>query len=308
MSAVKQATASREETWLTQGERGSILAIELTFRLATLAGRRTMRPLVALIALWYSLFDRTAVRASRGFLERIRGAPPGFWDVYRHLRTFAQVTLDRVFLATGRTKGMTFTRQGHDLLNRQYASGRGAVLLGAHLGSFEAMRAGGVADAIPIRILGYFSNARRINSRLARLNPGQEARVIHLGDDPIGSALRVRDSIDEGCMVAVLGDRVGLNERVVPARFLGAEASFPAGPFLMAALLKCPVYLVFGLYHEPNRYELHCEPFSEGLSIPRNNRAEALRDVAQRYATRLEEHARNAPENWFNFFDFWRSS
>jgi len=302
-----EATAAAPaRDWLSQGERGSVLAIELSFRLATLLGRRAMRPLVAAVALWYRLFDRKAVAASRAWLTRVRGAPPGFWDVYRHLFTFAQVTLDRMFLVSGRTGALEFTRQGHEHLVRQCASGRGAVLLGAHLGSFEAMRAGGVADGIPIRILGYFANARRINALLERLDPRQAARVIHLGEDPVGSVVRVRASIDEGCLVALLGDRVGLNERVVRANFLGAEADFPAGPFLLASLLACPVYLVFGIYRGPNRYELSCEPFAERLTIPRADREGALRAVAQRYADRLEEHARSAPENWFNFFDFWR--
>jgi len=296
-----------DETWLDQGERGSVFAIWLTFRLAALVGRRAMRPLVVVIALWYRLFDRTAVRASSDWLRRVRGAPPGFWDVYRHLRVFVQVTLDRIFLLTGRTRGLVFTREGHHHLEEQLATGRGAVLLGAHLGSYEAMRAGGVATDVPIRILGYFANARRINALLERLNPGQAANVIHLGDDPVGAAVRVAASIEQGALVAVLGDRVGLNERVVRARFFGQEASFPAGPFLLASVLHCPVYLVFGLYHEPNRYELFCEPFAERLTIPRKDREGGLRDVVQRYATRLEDYCRRAPYDWFNFFDFWSS-
>lgn len=295
-----------QDTWLDQRERGTVLAIQLTFRLATLFGRRAMRPLVCAIALWYRLFDRTAVRASRAWLARVHGAPPGFWAVYRHLRTFVQVTLDRVFLLTGRTRGLVFTRTGHDHLVKQQATGRGAVLLGAHVGSFEAMRAGGEADDFQIQILGYFANARRINALLQRLNPGQAANVIHLGDDPVGAAVRASARVEQGSFVALLGDRVGLSERLVPARFFGQEADFPAGPFLMASLLRCPVYLVFGLYSEPGRYDLYCEPFAERLTISRKDREQGLREVAQRYADRLEHFARLAPENWFNFFDFWR--
>ena len=89
--------------------------------------------------------------------------------------------------------------------------------------------------------------------------------------------------------------------------FCGAEAAFPTGPFLLASALKCPVYLVFGLYFEPNRYELFCEPFADRIELPRAARAEALRAVVQRYAERLEHYARQAPDNWFNFHDFWRT-
>jgi predicted LPLAT superfamily acyltransferase len=293
-------------TWLEHRERGTVFLIRATCRLTLWTGRPFMRVGVACIALWYRIFDRRTARASRAWLTRVHGRPPGFWDVYRHVRTFVQVTLDRVFLLTGRTDGLAFTRSGNEHLQRLRAAGRGALLLGAHLGSFEAMRASGVIEDIPIHILGYFRNSERINALLAGLHAGQAARVIHLGD-PVGAIVRAKARVDAGEFVALLGDRVGLNERVVKARFLGAEAAFPAGPFLLAASIGCPVLLVFGLYRAPNRYDLHCEPFAERLLLPRKEREQRLALEVQRYAQRLEDYCRRAPDNWFNFFDFWRN-
>ncbi len=295
-------------TWLNQRERGTLLGIRVAFAAATLVGRTAMKPFVAVVALYYRLFDRRAVRASRGWLARIHGRRPGFLDVYRHLRVFAQVTLDRVFLLKGETHAFVFTRTGDENLHRQVATGRGAVLLGAHLGSYEAMRAGGAETDVPIHVLGYFANARMINALFARLNPAMEARVIHLGDDPVGVMARARARVDAGEFIALLGDRVGLNDRVVRATFLGEEAPFAAGPFLLASVLRCPVYLVFGLYRPPNRYDLHCEPFAERIDLPRASRDQAVERYVARYAARLEEYARRAPDNWFNFFDFWSRS
>jgi predicted LPLAT superfamily acyltransferase len=294
-------------TWLSTRERGSLFGIRLAFGLATLLGRRPMRLLVHLIALWYRLFDRNAVAASRTWLARVHGRPPGFWEVYRHIRVFVQVTLDRVFLLKGRTAGLVFTRTGGEHMQRQKATGRGAILLGAHLGSYEAMRAGGASVQIPIQILGYFENARMINALFERLNPAMAARVIHVGDDPVSVMSRVRARIEAGDFVGLLGDRVGLNDRVIRARFFGQEAAFAAGPFLVACLLRCPVYLVFGLYREPNRYDLHCEPFAERIELPRADRQRALQAWVDRYAGRLEAYACQAPDNWFNWFDFWGS-
>jgi predicted LPLAT superfamily acyltransferase len=70
-------------------------------------------------------------------------------------------------------------------------------------------------------------------------------------------------------------------------------------------MLRCPVFLVFGLYRGQNRYEVHCERFSDAIALPRKARAEALRDHVARYAARLEHFVRLAPDNWFNFYDFW---
>ena len=291
--------------WLSSRERGTVLGIRAAFWLATLCGRSFAKPLVALVALWYALFDRRAGRASRDWLQRVHGRPPGWFAVYRHLRTFAQVTLDKVFLLTGKTRAMTFLCTGKELLEAQHATGQGAILLGAHLGSYEAMRAGGDDEDLPIEILGYFANARMINSLLAGLDPQKAAQVIHLGEDQIGAMARVRESLAAGRFVATMGDRVGLNDRVVMARFFGEDAPFPGGPFLLASVLRCPVFMVFGLYRAPNRYELHCERFADRIDLPRKDRDNALHNWVQRYAERVEHFARSAPENWFNFFDFW---
>ncbi|MBK8096254.1 MAG: lipid A biosynthesis acyltransferase [Planctomycetes bacterium] len=291
--------------WLSMRERGTVLGIRAAYWLAIAVGRSAMRPLVALVAMWYALFDRKVVRASRAWLLRVHGRPAGFWQVYRHLRTFAQVTLDKVYLLTDHTRALRFTRTGHELLAAQFASGQGAILLGAHLGSYEAMRAGGETTDLPIEILGYFANSRMINSLLARLSPRAAAKVIHLGDDPIGVMTRVQDSLAAGRFIATMGDRTGLTDRIVRAPFFGQEASFPAGPFLLASVLRCPVYLVLGLYRAPDCYDLHCERFAERIELPRQDRAARLQQWVRRYAERVEHHARSAPDNWFNFFDFW---
>lgn len=291
--------------WLSTRERGTLFGIRLAFGFARLVGRRLMRPIVSLVALWYSLFDRKAVRHSRDWLRRVHGREPRFRDVYRHLRAFAQVTLDKVFLLQGQVRGMQFTRTGHELLVAATRTGRGALLLGAHVGSYDAMRAGGIGDGLPISILGFFGNSRMINSLLTRLSPGAAAQVIDLGEDPIDVMSRVQHAIEHGHLVASMGDRIGLNAHVVQAPFFGADAPFAGGPLLMAAVLKCPVYLVFGLYHEPDRYDLCCELFAERIELPRRDRATALQAYVRRYAERLEHYCRRAPDNWFNFHDFW---
>jgi len=292
--------------WLNRRERGTVFGIRAAFRFATLMGRPLTKLLVGSIAMWYRLFDRRSVQHSRDWLRRATGEAPGFWAVYRHLYTFAQVVLDRAFLLTGRTKSLRFTHTGLDLLQRQQATGHGAVLLGAHLGSYEAMRAGGDHDDLRIKIVGYFANAKMINSLMAELNPSWSTQVIHLGDDPVGVMANVQDSIERGEFVAVMADRTGLNERIVEAPFFGEPAAFASGPFLMASILRCPVYLVFGLYRAPNRYDLYCERFADRIELPRRDREAALRHYAEAYAARVEHHARLAPENWFNFFDFWK--
>ena len=303
MARTHGPTASAD--WLRQRERGAVWAIELAAWIATSLGRPIARTLARAIAAYYVVFDRRARHASRDWLARVRGRPPSRAEIYHHLSCFAQATMDRIFFARRCFDVFEFERTGNHHLEALARERRGAILLGAHLGSFEAMSAASRNERFPITIVGHFENARMINSVLERLDPGLTSRVVHAGRDPVALALTLRERLATGGMVALLADRIGLNEKSVSVEFFGAPARFATGPFLLAAILKCPIYLVFGLYREPNRYELFCEPFSERLVLARGSREEVLTREVARYARRLEDYCRKAPENWFNFFDFW---
>jgi predicted LPLAT superfamily acyltransferase len=194
---------------------------------------------------------------------------------------------------------------GYEHLRSLTDARRGAVLILAHLGSFEVMRSMSAVQALPINVLGYFRNAERLNAALRRLNPSVDARLIEIRPNDPTFILEVEDRIAAGEMVGTMGDRVGHDGKAVMVPFLGGEAPFPTGPYLLAAVLRCPVYLAFGLYREPNRYELRCEPFAERIELPRAGREDVLKGLATRFAARLEHHCRAAPLNWFNFYDFW---
>ena len=92
---------------------------------------------------------------------------------------------------------------------------------------------------------------------------------------------------------------------MVWSRFLGQSAPFPQGPFVLAAALRCPVYLMFGLKQQ-GRLNVYFEPFADPLSLPRQQRQQALQDAVDRYAARLEHYCLLAPLDWSNFFDFWQ--
>ncbi len=114
--------------------------------------------------------------------------------------------------------------------------------------------------------------------------------------------------IDRGEIVAIAADRLpeGDAEQGIPARFLGAPALFPRGPFILASILKCPVFTAFCTRTPEGRYLLDVEPFANPLRLPRKQRNEHLNRVVQSYAHRLESICQRSPLEWFNFFKFWQ--
>jgi predicted LPLAT superfamily acyltransferase len=294
-------------SWRDVSEVGSVLGMRLLAGTCRLLGRRVLCFLLRPIVLYYLLAKASARRASREYLQRATGTSHITWiRVFRHMCRFAECTLDRYLFVSGRTNGLAVTIQGHQHLERAAREGRGALLLGAHLGSFEAMRAASVLSNLRISIVADFRGSRMISGILERLKPALCELVIPIGDG-LETVLRIKERIEAGEIVAVLADRADVHERALSVTFLGGTARLPVGPYLLAATLGCPVLLTFGLYNAPNEYEVHCEPFAQRITLPERYLDPGLRDCVSRYAARLEDYCRMAPDNWFNFFSYWSS-
>jgi predicted LPLAT superfamily acyltransferase len=194
---------------------------------------------------------------------------------------------------------------GEDTLRNLIADGNGLFLMGAHLGSFEVIRAIGRKDTdLRIIMVMHEDNAQKINAMLAAINSEAVQDIIGLGH--IDSMLKVRDRLDEGSIVGMLADRTLGNDTLYPVRILGAVAYLPGGPFRMAALLRRPVVFMTGLYLGGNRYAIHFDPLADFSDVARDQVDAAMKAAITRYAALLDQYCRKAPYNWFNFFDFWQ--
>ncbi len=291
--------------WLEQEERGSPFAISIIQWVAQHLGRNSARLLLYPITLYFLLFASGARRASALYLTRIHGHRASIWQVANHIHTFAATILDRFYLLTGRFDLFDVRMHGLEQLTHYAENGKGCLLLGAHLGSFEIMRAIAVKqNDIRIKVLMYPAHNEYLTNLLNALNPSIAETVIPLGHPD--SLLRVKEALDEGIMVGMLGDRVAESNKTVSCDFLGSTAEFPAGPMLLATTLQVPVVLVFGLYRGRNRYDLHFELLTEGIEIQRSKREQALHRWTCEYANRLAARTKDAPYNWFNFYAYWQ--
>jgi predicted LPLAT superfamily acyltransferase len=288
--------------WLEQRERSTVAAVRLLVWAALALGRRTGRALLHPICLYYLAFSVRARRASRQYLARALGRVPSLSDVFRHYYTFASVALDRVFFLKGRFAQFDVSIEGEDILRDALAAGEGCLLIGAHIGSFEALRALGRDKAVRVNLVMYEDNARNVIAVSKAIDPTLAEAVIPLGS--LDSMLRVAQRLERGEWIGVLGDRALDREGMVMAPFFGDPAGFPASPFRIAGMLRRPVVLMVGLYLGGNRYHLHFERLIAQDEFAQRDR-DAVERWVQRYAERLEHHCRKAPYNWFNFYDFW---
>lgn len=294
--------------WSERREGGGRLALWLIRTIGLRLGRPTARALLYPITLYF-FFRRGPERcASRVFLSRVLGRPARTWDVLKHIHCYAATILDRVFLLARSARGFAIGVHGLDQLEGQIARARGIILLGAHIGSFEALRV--LAEDRPelkVRMLMDRGQTPALTELLHALNPAVADMVIDAGGDGTDTILAIRDAAAQGALVGLLGDRARPGEATRAARFFAESAQFPIAPHLIAAILQLPVVLAFGLYRGGNRYEVFFENFSAAEPIPRAEREARLAELTQRYAARLEYYVRMDPYNWFNFYGFWDS-
>lgn len=297
--------------WAKMPERGSQWGIHLVLFLLNTMGYGVASLSLIPIAGYFFLTGGAARRASLAYLARLhrfypelRGAP-SLWNSYLHHRQFALTLLDRLWLWQGKLEKFQFQHAGRHYLQRQ--DGKGMILLGAHLGSFDALRTYALAEGLKIHIVMHRGHAQKINAVLNTLHPHTNLRVIELTPGDMEMVFTLKHYVERGEMIAMVGDRIPpyAKERVTWLPFLGEKAPFPQHVWLLASLLECPVCLTIGLRTGPRQYSVFAEPMAERVELPRQEREQRLQSYITPYVRRLEELCCAYPDQWFNFYDFW---
>lgn len=305
------APVGKPVNWKDSPERSNQFLLRVMCWISLRLGRRVARCVLYGIAVYFLLFSPKARLASRRYLQRVLKLPAparvGWRHLLRHFMTFASVIHDRIYLVNDRFDLFDIELHRQQLITDVLAEGRGALLLGAHLGSFEVMRAvGRQQPGLRVVMVMYEENARKINALLAAINPAVQHDIVALGH--VNSMMAVHALFETGAVVGILGDRSLGQDTTVSLPFLDAPALLPVGPFRMAAILRRPVLFMVGLYGGGNRYDVHFETVADFSSVPAGGRAAAIQVAMSRYAQLLEQYCEVAPYNWFNFFDFWQGA
>lgn len=294
------------ENWTARRERGSRFAVHLLVSIARVLGRPVARLILHPVVIYFLLTAPAARRASRDYLRRVLAREPRWRDVYRQMYCFASATLDRIYMFDDSSTVLRVTKHNYQVIEDFRAGGRGAILLVAHLGSFELLRSmGGERAGVRMRVLMDRASGAKANAAFSTTKSWMYQNVIDTSESDVDRVLKVKAALDRGELIGLMADRYQPGERTTDCHFLGDRAPFPLSPWLLAGITKAPVLLAFGLYRGGSRYEMHFENFSDQLKLVRAHRHTQAHEYAQAYAARLEHYARKAPYNWFNFYDFW---
>jgi len=311
-------TTARQGDWAHTPERASLPALRFISWVALTFGRSATRCILPFVTFYFLLFSPTQRRHIKRYLGRTIGPRMNWRDGYRLIYAFAATVLDRLYFLRGRMDLFDGRIHAVEPLDAEIAASRGAFMLGAHIGSFEALGAcrqhSPDSSQLRLAMLMYPDNARQINAVLDAISlPALRPHLIALGRTH--SMLELRDWLAGGGMAGMLADRTlpesgEVREQrgnSVQLDFLGAPAMFNDGPFRLAALLRRKVFFMAGIYLGGNRYEVSFEALADFSQVPGSlpERERHIRAALEAYVARLAALCRAHPYNWFNFHDFW---
>lgn len=315
--------------WGSISEKGSYLGLSFLLKIYQLLGRRFFLLVLHPVVLYYTLVSSGARAASKQYLqhiveERRRLAERGeggdqltdahpiknvSWRLfYSHIYSFGESAIDKIAAWSGDIRREDVNIRDEDTFTRYMDSGKGAVFIGSHLGNVELCRALGEREGrFKVNAIVFHKNALKFQKLLKENDTRVDLNLIHVEEISIDTAIQLRQKTDAGEVVVIVGDRTSATSigRVNYASFLGEEAPFAEGPFILAGLLECPVYLIFCIKLD-GRYNVYLEHFADSLKFPRKRRNDMLAVTIQRYADRLAYYCLKAPLQWFNFYDFWK--
>jgi predicted LPLAT superfamily acyltransferase len=308
-------SGTRQRHWAQINEFTFIAGISLMVSIFRILGRWPFRIALYPILLWYLVIKPEARASSSDYLRRIaafQGASrirPGMIAVLRHFASFAENLLDRILLWSGLFKPERIEFHGQQEMVAQMAEKRGGLLICSHLGNLDLCRVLSKRAGLPLTVLVHTKHAEVFNRLLAQLDPASQLNLIQVTEVSAATVVLLSEKIGRGEFVAIAGDRIPVssNPRIASASFLGEMAPFPVGPYILANLLRCPVYLLFSL-RAGRASEIHFELFRESILLPREGRDGVLAGLVADYARRLEYFCLRAPLQWSNFYDFWRLS
>ena len=255
---------------------------------------------LAFIVVYFIPFAPKATAAVWRYNRRRRGLGRlgSVVELYRHYYVFGQTLIDRMALRAGMAGRFNFQFDNYERFLEIIDGGQGVVMIGAHVGCWEAGTVffGKYGKKINIVML---DNEHKQIKRVIENNRESENnfKIIAVNQEPLSLILQIKEALDKGEYICFNGDRY-MNEReTYRTTFMGAEALLPSGPFKIASRCRVPVVFYYAMRERKRTYRFI---FSE--AVVEHDRPAAL---LEQYTASLERLMDKYPRQWFNFYNFW---
>lgn len=214
-----------------------------------------------------------------------------------HFYRFGQVLIDKTAMAMGLADRYSFDFENYDEFLEILNSDKGAMVIGAHIGNWECGAPFFGKYGKKMNIVMLEAEHEKIKKVFEENSHSVGYKIIPLGNDIISSMIEIKCALNNNEYVCMQGDRFmnqaeGGSAHTITRKFIGHDALFPQGPFMLAKKLKVPTVFYFALRNGHKKYMFRFTPAGEG-------------DLADQYVALLERTVMEYPSQWFNFYKFW---
>ena len=264
--------------------------------------RRIIYCFMAIVVPFYMLFNHKGYLAIyRFFRQRFGyGRIKSFLKVYANHFRFGQVIIDRYAAYAG--KRFRFELDGNEKFMELVNGRSGFVQLSSHAGNYEMVGYSLTSPSKKVNGLFYGGETKVMMDFRRRILSMHNVNLIEV-DESMSHIFNMNAAIDRGEIVSMTGDRLFGSSKSFKCMFLGKEAQFPMGPFALAVQKEVPMLAVFSMRYK-GRYRVYVRDIRPVASLPLRAR---MADMAQRFASELENVVRMYPTQWFNYYDFWKA-
>ncbi|WP_423902707.1 glycosyltransferase family 2 protein [Campylobacter showae] len=303
---------SEQNLWWKKQERGGAFFLRPSLFLVQILPEFILKLIVKIVVWFYYIFsknERENIAEFRRNLSIFAGSQTlNGTSVFSHFEAFGGAICDKFRVWKGKIKDseleiIDLGRIKSELIGAK----KGQILLTAHLGNVEICKAlSARVDGFRMVILAYDKNSREFNEVLKRISQNDgSVRMMLVNELDVAAMLELKNIVESGEHIGIMGDRTPIGgDKAARVKFLGKEANFNYGPYLIAGILGVKISSLWCQKIE-GKFRIELVPLASAVKLGRD-RAAAVREYLQIYVRELENRCRQTPAQWFNFFDFWR--
>lgn len=281
--------------------RGAVIGYKIFIFILRYLGISFAYFMLLFVAFYYVPFAPKATRASYFYFRkvqqysRLKSIFYVYWGYYR----FGQTLLDKVAVMSGYAPKFTYHFDGEEHLHNLARNKQGAILISAHIGNWEIASHFLKKLECPVNVVMLDAERRQIKDLLDKSMSERQFKMIAIQDN-FSHLLKIHEAIKNKEFICIHGDRYlpEHKNKTYRTKFMGYYALFPRGPFELAARLKVPYTFVFAIKETNRHYHFYAMP---GKMLEREN----VELIIEEYLQHMEKVLEVAPEQWFNYYEFW---
>ena len=308
----KSQENAEQNLWWKKQERGGAFFLRLSLFLSQILPEFALKLIVKIVVWFYYIFsknERENIAEFRRNLSEFAGSQTlKGTSVFSHFEAFGGAICDKFRVWKGKIKDSELEIIDLEHIKSELIGAKkGQILLTAHLGNVEICKAlGARVDGFRMVILVYDKNSREFNEVLKRISQNDgSVRMMLVNELDVAAMLELKNIVENGEHIGIMGDRTPLGgDKAARVKFLGKEASFNYGPYLIAGILGVKISSLW-CQKIDGKFRIELVPLASAVKLGRD-RAAAAREYLQIYVRELENRCKQTPTQWFNFFDFWR--